>query len=433
MSRDYDISSTAGLVGLAERAGLVDDTSIAGAADAIVTSAKDERLPHGAVTYERVPSRTLMRRANTRPGRREGPPQPAIPPTNNVSFVPAPSDQWIAQLPAALLHRLAVSEIPPRTFVTLADLGVSVNQGLRTGYNPFFYPDDPELVSSQVFAPYLRPAVRGQRDLADLSIHVHMLTGRVLLTGRGVAAHNVNQLARYPDRWIDTWRTRDGLHILPDPVSRYILEAETATVDRHGVPTTVPTLSAVAPNARRPSELLQRDAAVPPPPKWWHTLELKPRHIAPLIIPRVIGGVLTAHLNADMEPAVIDANFSTLTPGTDRYDQHFLLALLNSSWFRTVAELTGTTLGGGALKLEAVHLRALPVPVVSGEDHLLMKAMGRELAQCGQSWSLPTLAAIDGLVTAAAARDLGIQQSAMSNILVELHGVLRRRRDRSDA
>src|SRR5690606_22918114 len=39
-----------------------------------------------------------------------------------------------------------------------------------------------------------------------------------------------------------------------------------------------------------------------------------------------------------------------------------LAAFLNSAWCRAVMEAAGTPLGGGALKLEAVHLRKMPVP-----------------------------------------------------------------------
>jgi hypothetical protein len=64
---------------------------------------------------------------------------------------------------------------------------------------------------------------------------------------------------------------------------------------------------------------------------------------------------------------VIDANFSTLWRHEDKpgLPVAALLALLRSSWAVATMELTGTILGGGALKIEATQLRRLPLPAAA--------------------------------------------------------------------
>ena len=44
-------------------------------------------------------------------------------------------------------------------------------------------------------------------------------------------------------------------------------------------------------------------------------------------------------------------------------------------------EAAGTPLGGGALKLEATHLRQMPVPVLTNEARSALDAAGRKLTR----------------------------------------------------
>ncbi len=43
-------------------------------------------------------------------------------------------------------------------------------------------------------------------------------------------------------------------------------------------------------------------------------------------------------------------------------------------------ETAGTPLGGGALKLEATHIRQVPVPALSDSDCQMLDALGQQLA-----------------------------------------------------
>ena len=55
-----------------------------------------------------------------------------------------------------------------------------------------------------------------------------------------------------------------------------------------------------------------------------------------------------------------------------------IFAILNSTWGELCMEALGATLGGGALKLEATHLRQLPLPVLSDSAKRCLTGLARE-------------------------------------------------------
>jgi hypothetical protein len=57
-----------------------------------------------------------------------------------------------------------------------------------------------------------------------------------------------------------------------------------------------------------------------------------------------------------------------------------LLAFMNSAWAQAVIETSGAVMGGGALKVEAAHLRRLPVPAFNEEQLCKLSRHGDELA-----------------------------------------------------
>src|SRR5690606_35353053 len=95
---------------------------------------------------------------------------------------------------------------------------------------------------------------------------------------------------------------------------------------------------------------------------------------------------------------LIDANFSTLhfTPHS-KISEYALLAVLSSSWIRAAMELTGSVMGGGALKLEATHLRKLPIPTFGGAEWETLHKIGADLAR--GSAQQTALSAIDAVFT----------------------------------
>ena len=54
---------------------------------------------------------------------------------------------------------------------------------------------------------------------------------------------------------------------------------------------------------------------------------------------------------------------------------------MNSSWSRAYMEVVGTPLGGGALKLEATHLRRMLFPKLSNRARAKLHDLGRSLGQ----------------------------------------------------
>jgi hypothetical protein len=160
-------------------------------------------------------------------------------------------------------------------------------------------------------------------------------------------------------------------------------------VGKEGEPRFIPELSAVRTNVR---------AAGPDrPARFWYQLPpLTDRHRPALLLARINNRHPRTLVNEDRR-AVIDANFSTLWPTpAATVDTHALLAALNSTWCAAVLELTGTVMGGGALKVEAAHLRRIPIPRLADEVWEQLSELGGRLA--GPDGSDATLEAIDVLL-----------------------------------
>ena len=303
---------------------------------------------------------------------------------------------------------------PPSVFAgpgfdTLADIGVSVHQGLRTGFNPFFYIKDGDPRGDRIEGEYLVPVVHQQAELDAFVVNADQLKTRLLHTGYGVHADDYSVIASYPIDWVKTWRAEYGLHVLPPGVAEYIAAWTAVTVDRPAGPLPVRDLSAVAPNGFLP----RVDApGRPEPPRFWYRIVLRDRHRPDVFVPRIIDSRMRAYWNVDRQ-AVVDANFSTLLCPEDRATPCALTAFLHSTWFRAMAEATGTPLGGGALKLEAAHIRTITVPRMSRAEWETLDRLGASNATTHREM----VEAVDQVVLEAAARALSIRKSRVSRTL----------------
>jgi hypothetical protein len=106
---------------------------------------------------------------------------------------------------------------------------------------------------------------------------------------------------------------------------------------------------------------------------------------------------------------LIDANFSTLwLEKKSKVTRFSLLAVLNSSWCLTAMESIGSVMGGGALKLEATHLRRLPIPEMTAATWKLLDELGRELVHSPRSADV--LARIDRAVVAEILGSRGVKK-----------------------
>jgi len=134
----------------------------------------------------------------------------------------------------------------------------------------------------------------------------------------------------------------------------------------------IPELSAVRTNVRKPGKTV--------PPRFWYMLpDFSDRHLPAVLVARVNHGFAWAEANLD-PPILVDANFTSVWPGKRNWTRFGLKALLNSIWCRTLMETIGTPMGGGALKVEASHLRNMPVPRLSDYAIERLNSVGLKLA-----------------------------------------------------
>ena len=148
-----------------------------------------------------------------------------------------------------------------------------------------------------------------------------------------------------------------------------------------------PELSAVRPNARTPRD----DSSIP---RFWYMLpDFTPRHLPAAFVARVNHKRPWVEVNLD-PPVLIDANFSSVWSTRGVWTRFGLKAMLNSVWCRTLMEALGTPLGGGALKLDASHIRRMPIPQLSEQAIRNLNKAGNELTQ----QSPGAQAAIDDIV-----------------------------------
>ena len=296
-------------------------------------------------------------------------------------------------VPPPLAAWLSSSGETPR-LATLEDIGVSVGQGLRTGANEFFYFDAVSVseretgieasrtlgrMAATVPNGLVLPALRKQSELPDgLVIDAEDLTGRVLVIGS----------CALPEDAAGRGDARRAYAAMPESLARIVRRA--ASADFKGK--RIQELSAVATNVRN------GNPANGVPPRFWYMLpDLAPRHRPDVVVPRINGETPKAYVNAGRK-AVVDANFSTLwTENGCPADSWALLAILNSSWCAAVLELSASVMGGGALKVEASHLRRLPVPLLTPDGWERMAILGREMARGSQG----AKEAADGAVAAA--------------------------------
>ena len=291
--------------------------------------------------------------------------------------------------PRQLAMPVTMRDILPEEFRSLCllnDLGISIGQGLRTGCNQFFYVTErfsdgngvarvitSDSLGGQEFAVpegALRPVVRRQSEVPSLRIgqaplgRVLDLRGWVLPEDGGAVADNLRAYhaagAAVPQ-------------IMPPGLANLVRVAANVIPKGTTADKRIPELSAVRTNIRRP----QKGS----PPRFWYMLpDFSDRHLPAAFVARVNHGLPWAEANLD--PSIlVDANFISVWPGKGNWTRFGLKAILNSIWCRTLMEAIGTPLGGGALKVEASHLRGMPVPRLSDYAIERLNAVGSELTK----------------------------------------------------
>ena len=310
---------------------------------------------------------------------------------------------------------------------TLEDSGVRVGQGLRTGCNQFFYVTarqtagdglirvtaSPELGNKEFEVPEgaLRTALRRQSEVPFVRMG-QSPPGRTLYLRGWVLPEDVETVSAHLRAYSATGE--DVPQAMPVELADFVRLASLSPSKRGTNAKRIPELSAVRPNVRIP-----RDESSTP--RFWYMLpDFTSRHLPAAFVARVNHNRPWVEINLD-PPILIDANFCTIWATRGVWTRFGLKAMLNSVWCRTLMEALGTPLGGGALKLDASHIRRMPVPHLS--EHAI-----QELNKAGQELTLESLevqAAIDDIVLRGVVGS-EIQERELRNLSISLEERSRR-------
>jgi hypothetical protein len=288
--------------------------------------------------------------------------------------------------------------------VTLEEAGVHVGQGLRTGCNKFFYVTAlgassagmARVETSSFFGhkefsvpeDALRPVLRRQSEMKSME-EGRLPDGRVLDLRGWVLPEDYPTVVKAASAYAACGEPLP--RIMPQELADYVRGAAVAPSEDPEDDKRIPDLSAVRTNVRVP---LNSHVT----PRFWYMLpHFAPRHLGFVFVARINHALPWTEANLE-SPVLIDANFSTFWGAQKGLTRYALKALLNSVWCRAFMETLGTTLGGGALKLEATHLRQLAVPILSSEAKLNLDAAGRQLTRS----TIDVQSRIDAIVLSAA-------------------------------
>ena len=255
----------------------------------------------------------------------------------------------------------------------MEDIGVRVGQGLRTGCNRFFYVHEIEesrdglvtVTTNAVFGPKvlrvpkgaLKPVLHRQADLKAWQTTELLKTHALVLRDWVLPEEFDTVLSALP-----SYREagENPPQTMTDDLAEHVRTAGIKPLEVNSNSKPVSAFSAVRTNARPargnspPSFLVYASRLYTAPfadGLWFPVFCTVHRRFMATVIPHIL----------------IDANFSTFWTQQPEWSIDVLTAFLNSVWCRVIMEAVGTPLGGGALKLEAVHLRRMPVPVPEAE------------------------------------------------------------------
>lgn len=299
---------------------------------------------------------------------------------------PSAHSAGTVSIPLEISNALNCTVLPAK-IASLSAWGIQIGQGLRTGANKFFYAEcvqemancverlrvDRMLGSSEITVAqkYTMPVLRYQSEACDkYAVSRDMLPHRLLYI----------QAALFD---------KDGgvKNIDDTPLANHITASDAVTFERGGKLIRFRDLSAVKPNIRTAGQV-----------RYWYMLPtLAKRHLPQLCVARINYKKVRCLLVDD--GVVVDANFSTLwsVPSNSRI-VFATLALMNSSWVQACLESMSTVMGGGALKVESSHLRALPLPPPTEKLTARLYALGQRLAHADTNNNGDILLQIDEFV-----------------------------------
>ena len=281
-----------------------------------------------------------------------------------------------SQLPRELDSIL--NSVPEQAYMTLGDLRIHCGQGLRSGANEFFYleiageaDDKYSLFTSKWFGrgrtievpkKFIIRCVQNRRQVTGLVANPQTLETGVLYLQDHIRPQDFN---------VCTHNAAERYKVLPSALNDYISTAEKYKNPR-GI--SFRECSAVKPNEKKINSKYER---------FWYMLpQLAPRHLPNLCITRVSSTAADCVYipQSEENPIAVDANFVTLW-GSSEETIKICLALLNSTWSKCYLELLCTVMGGGALKIEASHVRQLLFPKLNRRQLQRLSKYGIAIAK----------------------------------------------------
>lgn len=261
---------------------------------------------------------------------------------------------------------------------SLETLGWSIGQGLRTGANDFFYA---QLLSEDAMAvaktdswygrkielslDNVRKALKKRADVNGLVVNYDDLDKCILYIQHQVRKEDYKRLSQ---------KVAENYSLMDPDLDEYVTQGEKYISPSHK--RSFKKLSAVITNEKKTGDEFER---------FWYMLPpLRERHVPNLCISRVCGEAPeTMFINQVPEKEIIvDANFITLW-NPNHQDQIVAFVLLNSTWAKLFLEVVGTAMGGGALKVEASHVRKIVFPRIDGEKKKELENIGKTILKNG--------------------------------------------------
>ncbi|HHC6772855.1 TPA: N-6 DNA methylase [Vibrio parahaemolyticus] len=265
-------------------------------------------------------------------------------------------------------------------FVDLTSLGVRFGQGLRTGANSFYYLD---LISCDInFVKVRTSKLTGGGNIRISRDHVMKVVRRQSELPVGYTVFDEKLLgyvltiegAALPeDIFASEGLARQEYYPLDAELSEYIRTSESVNFGTESNPKKVVELSSVSTNIRKERKGYAE--------RYWYMLPpMAKRHKPDLFLARVNSSSPKVFLNKDSK-AIVDANFSTVwLEDESKLDVYSLLAIMNSTFFGVLLEYSSSVMGGGALKVEATHLKRLSIPEFSENSLVNLSSLGFELS-----------------------------------------------------
>lgn len=261
-------------------------------------------------------------------------------------------------------------------------LGIHIGQGLRTGANDFFYLK--KLLYSDESNKYL---AQTNKLFGSKIIEVPEELTKLAFRFQAELPHIEDLLLRNDADWLllflgDSALPKDrerALNINPDLIIKNLSSISPEICEYIDIASKtlykgklIPELSAVRTNVNVSDGRF-----------WYNLPSLQDRHMPNIIIPRVNAYSPAGWINMRRE-LVIDANFSSVsTMNNSHFDPWALFSLFNSITVSTLMELSGTVMGGGALKLEATQLKKIPLPPLTREQIGDLSKIGKQIISGG--------------------------------------------------